>query len=251
MEISNSVAFVTGGNRGLGLAFVQELQARGGRTVYAGVRDLDTVQLDGVVPVKVDVTDPSSVQAAAKRCGDITLLINNAGVGAVSAGALDPDFVDSARQMFNTNFYGIVRTSQAFAPAISHNGGGAIVNVLSDVTWYAREWNAAYATTKSAAWSYSNSLRLTLRDRAVQVLSLHVGFMNTDMVRGFDAPKTEPRVIARITLDALETDQDEVMADEQTRLAHRGLLTEPAYYLDPPPLAPLNEGAVSPERSRR
>jgi NAD(P)-dependent dehydrogenase (short-subunit alcohol dehydrogenase family) len=235
MEISNSVAFVTGGNRGLGLAFVEELQTRGARTVYAGVRNPDAVQLDGAVPVRVDVTDTSSVLAAAAHCGDITLLINNAGVGTVSAGALDPNFIDSAQRMFDTNFYGIVRTSQAFAPTISHNGGGAIVNVLSDVTWYAREWNAAYATTKSAAWSFSNSLRLTLRDKAVQVLSLHVGFINTDMARGFDVPKAEPRDIAAITLDALEKNQQEVMADEVAHLAHRGLLKEPAYYLDPPP----------------
>jgi short-subunit dehydrogenase len=131
-------------------------------------------------------------------------LINNAGVGAVSAGALDPNFIDSAQRLFDTNFYGIVRSTQAFAPAISHNGGGAIVNVLSDVTWYARDWNVAYSATKSAAWSFSNSPRLTLRGQGVQVLSPRVGFMDTDMVRGFDTPQTAPRVIATTALDALE-----------------------------------------------
>jgi NAD(P)-dependent dehydrogenase (short-subunit alcohol dehydrogenase family) len=236
VKISNSVAFVTGANRGLGLAFAQELLARGARTVYAGVRNVDGIELDGVVPVTVDVTDASSVQAAAEHCGDATLLINNAGIGEVTAGALDPNFIPSAQRMFDTNFYGIVRASQAFAPAISRNGGGAIVNVLSDVTWYARGWNAAYATTKSAAWSFSNSLRLALRDNGVQVLSLHVGFMDTDMARGFDTPKTAPRVIAATTLDGLEDDQDEVLADEQSRTVKKFLSGEPPYYVDPPAL---------------
>jgi len=137
----------------------------------------------------------------------------------------------------DSNFYGVVRTSQAFASVIVQNGGGAILNVLSDVTWYARQRNSVYATSKSAAWSYSNSLRSSLRDKDVQVLSLHIGFMDTDMVRGFDILKSDPRTVADATLDALENGDDEIAADEQARLAQRGLSMEPAYYLDRPPLA--------------
>jgi NAD(P)-dependent dehydrogenase (short-subunit alcohol dehydrogenase family) len=236
VKVSDSVAFVTGANRGLGLAFVQELLAHGAQTVYAGVRNVDSIDLEGVVPVTVDVTDPSSLQAAAEYCGDVTLLINNAGIGEVTAGALDPDFIASAQRMFDTNFYGMVRASQAFAPGMSRNGGGAVVNVLSDVTWFAREWNAAYAATKSAAWSFSNSLRLAVRGNGVQVLSLHVGFMDTDMVRGFDIAKTDPRVIAATTLAALEDGQDEVLADEQSRTVKRLLSAQTPYYVDPPAL---------------
>ena len=147
---------------------------------------------------------------------------------------MGPKFIDVAKRMNDTNFYGIVRTSQAFAPVIIRNSGGAIINVLSNVTWYTEEFNAGYSTSKSAAWSYSNSLRIALRDQAVQVLSLHVGFMDTDMARGIEVPKSDPREIAAITLDALESGHDEVLADEATRDAKRGLLSEPAYYLNPP-----------------
>jgi NAD(P)-dependent dehydrogenase (short-subunit alcohol dehydrogenase family) len=236
MKIADTSAFVTGANRGLGLAFVRALRDRGAKQVYAGVRSVDSVHEGGVTPVKIDVTNLNSVRAAANRCGDVTLLINNAGIGVVSAGALDPDYIDLAQQMTETNFYGLVRASQAFAPGIIRNGGGAITNILSDVTWYNRDWNAAYAATKSAAWSYTNTLRMSLRDRAVHVLSVHVGFMDTDMTRGFDIPKSDPLVIATAALDALESGHEEVMADDQARVAQRGLSTVPPYYLDPPPL---------------
>lgn len=171
MKVSDSVAFVSGASRGLGLAFVEELRARGARKVYAGVRNVRSLSHGGAIPVEIDVTQPDSVRSAAKQCADVTLLVNNAGIGEMSSGALDPGFIEAARRMFVTNFEGIVHTSQAFAPMITTNGGGGIVNVLSDVTWYSRDWNAAYAATKSAAWSYSNALRITLCDKAVQVLS--------------------------------------------------------------------------------
>jgi NAD(P)-dependent dehydrogenase (short-subunit alcohol dehydrogenase family) len=104
VRIQGSVAFITGASRGLGLAFARELLGRGVKKVYAGVRNPDSIDLPGVVPVKADVTDPASVSAAAARCGDVTLLINNAGVGRVNAGALDPALIDSAREIFETNF---------------------------------------------------------------------------------------------------------------------------------------------------
>ncbi len=202
--------------------------------VYAGVRNVDGADLGDAKPVKLDVTDQFSIDAAAEHYGDVTLLINNAGIGEVTAGALDPKFLDAAKRMTDTNFYGIVRTSRAFAPVIARNGGGAIINVLSNVTWYTHDFNAGYSASKSAAWSYSNSLRIAVRDQAIQVLSLHVGFMDTDMARGIDVPKSDPRAIAGVTLDALESGSEEILADEASRDAKRGLLTEPAYYLNPP-----------------
>jgi NAD(P)-dependent dehydrogenase (short-subunit alcohol dehydrogenase family) len=136
MRIEDSVAFVTGANRGLGLAFAKELLGRGVEKLYAGVRNPDGVDLPGVIPVKFDVTDPAAVSAAAHRCGDVTLLINNAGIGRVDTSALDPAVIGNARETFETNFYGIIRASQAFVPVLSANGGGAIINVLSEVTWF-------------------------------------------------------------------------------------------------------------------
>jgi NAD(P)-dependent dehydrogenase (short-subunit alcohol dehydrogenase family) len=137
MRIRDSVVFVTGANRGLGSAFAKELLGRGLKKLYAGVRNADAVDLPGVEPVKLDVREPAAVSAAAYRCNDVTLLINNAGIGRVDASALDPAVVDNAREFFETNFYGIIRASQAFVPILSANGGGAIINVLSNVAWFA------------------------------------------------------------------------------------------------------------------
>jgi short-subunit dehydrogenase len=187
-----------------------------------------------VLPKPLDVTEQVWIDAAAAAYGDVNLLINNAGIGEVTEGVLDPKFIEVAKRMNDTNVYGIVRASQAFAPVITHNGGGAIINLLSNVTWYTLEFNTGYSTTKSAAWSYSNALRIALRDRAVQVLSRHVGFMDTDMTRGIDIQKSDPREVAAITLDALESGHDEVLADGVTREAKRGLVSEPQYYLNPP-----------------
>ena len=133
MRIENSVAFVTGANRGLGLAMAKELLGRRVKKLYAGVRNPDGVDLAGAIPVKFDVTDAAAVAAATLRCNDVTLLVNNAGIGRADAGALDPAVIDNARETFETNFYGIIRASQAFAPVLSANGGGAIINVLSEV----------------------------------------------------------------------------------------------------------------------
>jgi len=234
MRIRDSVAFVSGANRGLGLAFTKELLERGVKKLYAGVRNPDGVDLPGVVPVKFDVTDAAVVAAAALRCNDVTLLVNNAGIARVDASALDPAVIDNAREIFETNFYGIIRASQAFAPVLSASGRGAIINVLSDVTWFAPSKLTAYAATKSAAWSFTNALRIEMRNIGIQVLALHVGFVDTDLTRGFDVEKSDPRVIAARTLDALEKEQEEVLADAQTEALKRSLSTERPYYLNPP-----------------
>jgi NAD(P)-dependent dehydrogenase (short-subunit alcohol dehydrogenase family) len=236
MRIEDSVAFVSGANRGLGLAFAKELLGRGVKKLYAGVRNPDGVGLPGVIPVKFDVTDPAAVSAAALRCGDVTLLVNNAGVVRVDAGALNPAVIDNAREIFETNFYGIIRASQAFAPVLLGNGGGAIINVLSAVTWFAPPVLTAYSATKSAAWSFTNALRIDVRDRGIQVLALHVGFVDTDMSKDFDVEKIDPRVVVARTLDALEQGHEEVLADEETEALKRSLSTEQPFYLNPPVL---------------
>jgi len=176
------------------------------------------------------------VGAAARRCNDVTLLVNNAGIGRVDASALDPAVIDNARETFETNFYGIIRASQAFAPVLSANGGGAIINVLSDVTWFARPIMTAYSATKSAAWSLTNALRVDVRDKGIQVVALHVGFPDTDLTRGFDVKTSDPQQVASRALDALEKGHAEVLADEQTEALKRSLSTEQPFYLNPPHL---------------
>lgn len=143
-----------------------------------------------------------------------------------------PAVIDNAREIFETNFYGIIRASQAFVAVLSANGGGAIINVLSDVTWFSRPMLTAYAATKSAAWSFTNALRIDTRDKGIHVLALHVGFVDTDLTRGFDVKKSDPRVVAARTLDALEKDREEVLADA----LKQSLSSEQPYYLNPPSL---------------
>src|SRR6266571_2844186 len=165
MDIKDSVAFVTGANRGLGLAFARELLARGAKRVYAAARDPSTIAGEaGIVAVKLDVTDPASVAAAAAQCPDVTLLVNNAGIARVMGSTLDPALIDAAREIFETNYYGLIRVSQAFAPILKANGGGGVVNMLSIASWVARPAMAAYGASKSAAWSYTNALRAELRE---------------------------------------------------------------------------------------
>lgn len=233
MNVRGAIAFVSGANRGLGLAFARELLARGASKVYAGVRNPDSAaqEIAGLVPVALDVTDPASVAAAAARCSDVTLLVNNAGIARVLVGTLDARWIETAREIFETNFYGVVLTTQAFAPVLEANGKGAILNVLSEVTWHSPPGVSAYAASKSAAWSFTNATRTDLREKGIQVLGLHVGFIDTDMTKGFDMKKTSPDEVVTRALDALETGQEEVIADEGTQSIKRTLGGDKAFYL--------------------
>jgi NAD(P)-dependent dehydrogenase (short-subunit alcohol dehydrogenase family) len=234
MEIKNSIAFVTGANRGLGLAFARELLARGAAKVYAGMRNTDGVDIPGVVPVRVDVNDAASVAAAAAQCADTTLVVNNAGIARILEGSLDAGWIDAARDIFETNVYGVVRVSQAFAPILARNGGGAVINVLSSGVWLSRPFISPYAASKAAAWSYTNALRLDLRAHGTLVQGLHVSFIDTDMTAGFDMKKANPREVAARALDGLERGQEEVLADEVTVAVKASLSGAEPVYLNPP-----------------
>jgi NAD(P)-dependent dehydrogenase (short-subunit alcohol dehydrogenase family) len=231
MKIDNAIALVTGANRGIGLAFTRELLARGARKVYAGVRDPARVAPQrGVEAIRLDVTKPDEVAAAAARAGDVTLVINNAGIALVG-GFLADDSEELARRQFETNFFGMLRVSKAFAPALAANGGGALLNVLSIVSWVNGGQLAAYAASKSAAWSLTNALRHELAAQKTQVLALHMAFVDTDLVRALDGPKTSPEDIVGRALDALEAGRDEVLADERTKSVKHGLTAERPSYL--------------------
>lgn len=232
MQIKDSIAFVTGANRGFGLALVHELVARGAKKVYAGMRTPVDLGLPGVVSVKLDVTKPEEVAAAAAQCVDTTLLVNNAGIATFS-GYLEPESIETARDIFETNYFGMIRVSQAFAPVLAANGGGAVINVLSVVSWISSIMLAPYAASKSAAWSFTNAWRMHLREQGTQVLGLHVGFMDTDLTRDIQTAKTDPRTVAIKTLDGLEAGLEEVLADEITQQVKQGLVAEPAVYLAP------------------
>jgi NAD(P)-dependent dehydrogenase (short-subunit alcohol dehydrogenase family) len=231
MKIDNAVAVVTGANRGIGLAFTRELLARGARKVYAGARDPSTIVAQpGVEAIRLDVTRPDEVAAAAARASDATLVINNAGIGQFGP-FLAPDSEELARRLFETNFYGMLRMSRAFAPVLAAHGGGALLNVLSIASWINGSQLAAYAASKSAAWSLTNSLRHELAAQGTQVLALHMAFVDTDLVRTIDAPKTSAEEIVKRALDGLEAGLDEVLADERTRLVKQGLTAATPSYL--------------------
>jgi NAD(P)-dependent dehydrogenase (short-subunit alcohol dehydrogenase family) len=230
MKIDNAIALVTGANRGIGLAFTRELLARGARKVYAGARDPSSVTQSGVEAIRLDVTKPEEVAAAAARAGDVTLVINNAGVGH-QGGFLAADSEEVARRQFETNFFGMLRMSKAFAPVLAANGGGALLNVLSIVSWINGGQLAAYAASKSAAWSLTNSLRHELTAQKTQVLALHMAFVDTDLVRAIAGPKTSPEEIVKRALDGLEAGLDEVLADERTQLVKQGLTAPRPSYL--------------------
>lgn len=230
MKIENAVALVTGANRGIGLAFARELLARGARKVYAAARDPASVSLPGVQALPLDVTHPDQVQAAAQQATDVTLLINNAGI-AVPGGFMADDSEDTARRLFETNFFAMLRMSKAFAPVLKANGGGAMLNVLSVASWVNDGQLAAYSASKSAAWSLTNALRHELLAQKTQVLGLHMGYVDTDLTRGLDLPKTSAEDIVRRALDGLESGLDEVLADELTQQVQRGVAAPRPVYL--------------------
>ena len=234
MKLDNAVVLITGANRGLGLAFAREALARGARKVYAGARDPASVTLPGVIPVQLDVTNPDDIAAAVKLCGDVTLVVNNAGIGQTISFLAD-GAIDAGHKLLETNFFGMWRVSQAFAPVLKANGGGALLNVLSIASWINSPMLAVYGATTSAAWALTNGLRHELRDQKTQVLGLHVGFIDTDLVRGLDMPKTQPEVVAQRTYNALEAGADEVMADEITQQVKQGLSATPGVYTLPLP----------------
>ena len=216
MKIEGSVALVTGANRGLGASFCRTLLEQGASKVYAAARDPQSNHQDGVVPVQLDVTSVADIAAAADRCGDVSLLINNAGIGTATS-VLAEDAVAAARREFETNTFGPMAMSSAFAPVLAANGGGAIVNVLSVLSWVAMPATAIYCASKAAGWSLTNSLRQELLAQQTQVVGLYVGYMDTDMTAGLDGPKSDPDVVAALTLAGIEAGELEVIADDISR----------------------------------
>lgn len=232
MKLDNATVLITGANRGIGLAFARHALARGARRVYAAARDPGQVSLPGVMPLRLDVTRPEQVAEAARRADDVTLVINNAGI-AEFGGFLQPDSLPSLQRQLEVNFLGPLRMAQAFAPVLKARGGGALLNVLSVASWLHGLDLAVYGASKAAAWALTNGLRHELRAQGTQVLALHMGFVDTDMTRAVDAPKSDADSIVARAFDALEAGAEEVLADELTRQVKQGFNAEPPLYLQP------------------
>lgn len=230
MKIRNSVALVTGANRGLGLALAKALLERGARKVYAAARDPQPIELAGVMPLRLDVTSEADIRAAAATAGDLTLLVNNAGIDRRTS-LLADNASEVAHAELETNVFGPLNTSRAFAPILAKNGGGAIINVLSVLSWVNIPQSATYSMSKAAEWSITNGLRAELRGQGTQVLGCHVGYMDTDMAKHIPGGKAPPEAVAKAILDALEAGQSELLCDEISQQVKQGLSSPQAPYL--------------------
>jgi len=225
MELKDAVVLVTGANRGIGAEFVEQLKRRGAAKIYAAARDAGAITADGVEPLELDITDAGQVAAAAAAAGDVQVLINNAGIS-TGTPLVTGDEAAIRREM-ETNFFGPLRTTRAFAPVLASNGGGAILNVVSALSWFTVPAAGAYAASKSAAWALTDSTRLELAAQGTHVVAVHMGLVDTDMAQGVDAPKIAPADLANAGLDAIESGAQEVLADEWATFVKSGLTLDP------------------------
>ena len=221
MQIQDSTVLVTGANRGIGKAFAEALLERGATKVYAAVRDVASITDPRLVPIQLDVTDPDRVAAVARQLDDVEVVVNNAGVLNVSF-PLSAS-LDDARVELETNYLGLVSMTQAFAPVLERNGGGAFVNMLSVFSWVATPLLSTYSASKAAAWSFTNAARIELRRQGTQVVGVYAGPVDTDMAASFDLEKIPPATVATSALDALEADEPEAVVDDYSRAVKAGL----------------------------
>lgn len=220
--LNDQAVLVTGANRGMGREYVRQLIGRGAAKVYAAARDPRGIDVfdPRVVPLALDVTDPASVAAAAETATDVSVLINNAGI-VRGASVLATD-TGPMREELETNLFGPLAMAAAFADGIAERSG-AIVNVSSVLAWL--PVGASYGVSKAALWSATDSMRIELAPRGVQVVGVYVGLVDTDMASFSDAPKSDPADVVRQVLDGVESGVQEVLADEMTRDVRRQLGT--------------------------
>jgi NAD(P)-dependent dehydrogenase (short-subunit alcohol dehydrogenase family) len=218
MNVQDSVAFVTGANRGIGKAFVEALVQAGVRRIYATARSLETlnevveIAPDRIIPIALDVTNPDQVNAAAQTAQDVTLLINNAGVLG-SGGLFTPNSVETAQWEMNTNYFGTLSMVRAFAPILKGNGGGAIVNMMSVVSVANAPVFSSYSASKAALHSLTQGIRAELAQQGTQVIGVYPGPVDTAMAEGVPMEKIAPIEVAKQALQAVETGIDDVYPD--------------------------------------
>jgi NAD(P)-dependent dehydrogenase (short-subunit alcohol dehydrogenase family) len=234
-KAAGSVALVTGANRGIGLAIVRELAARGAKKIYAGVRTPEGLagEFDGLTAAEVvplDVTDPNAVRAVTVSCSDVNLLVNNAGRFENKRLVLTGD-PDAARREMEVNYFGVLNMTRAFAPVLGANGGGYIVNVLSVAGAFPAPFMGGYSPAKAATLFLSSITRSELADQGTEVTALIVGSVDTRMAAHVQGRKEDPADIARAGLDALDrgehvADTDFMAIDARARYARDPLRYE-------------------------
>jgi NAD(P)-dependent dehydrogenase (short-subunit alcohol dehydrogenase family) len=211
MKVADKVVLVTGANRGLGRALVEDALRRGAKRVYAGTRQLFTHSDGRVTPVTLDVTNAAQIQEAVEKVESLDILINNAAV------ALYDDLSDRAmiERHLAVNLFGPYGVTQAFLPLLARSRG-AIVNVLSEVALAPFPLVAAYSISKAAAFSMTQSLRALLAVRGVRVHAALAGPIDTDMSRDADIPKSSPESVAQGILDGVERGEEDIFPDPKS-----------------------------------
>jgi NAD(P)-dependent dehydrogenase (short-subunit alcohol dehydrogenase family) len=228
MQIKGSVALVTGANRGIGRSFVEALLARGGARIYASSRHperlVDLVERGKgiVVPIKLDITKPADMAAAADRCRDVNLLVNNAGIN-LQAGLIAAKDLAEARAEMETNYFGPLAMCRAFAPILAANGGGAIVNMLSILARVNLPMYGSLSASKAAALSLTQGVRAELAKQGTLVVAVMPGAVDTEMERNFPPPKLPPGDAARAALDGVEQGLEEVYPGDMANGMSQGL----------------------------
>lgn len=228
MQVAGSTALVTGANRGIGRAVVEELLARGATKVYAAARRPELVDIPGVAPLRLDIMDGDQVVAAAAAAPDVTLLVNNAGIslpGPITSGDLEP-----LQRELDTHLWGTLSVVRAFAPVLRANGGGAIANVLSAMSWFAVPGLAGYHIAKAAEWAMTNGIRLEFADQGTLVSGVDFGAADTDFSAGYDGLKIPAHDVATALLDGIEEEATEVLVDEWTRAIKAALPEDATSY---------------------
>jgi NAD(P)-dependent dehydrogenase (short-subunit alcohol dehydrogenase family) len=213
MDLNNRVVLVTGATGGLGQEFVRQSLARGAAKVYAGARRDHDWGDPRVVPLRLDVTDQAAVAAAVAAAPDTDVLINNAGASGAESLLTSPEA--EIRATFEANVFGPLWLVRAFAPVLARNGGGAVIDIHSALSWIARP--GAYAASKTAFWGLTNALRLELAAQKTQVVGAHLGYADTPLIAHLNVPKSDPAVIVARILDALEEGADEAITDDTSR----------------------------------
>jgi len=212
MNFKQATVFLTGANRGLGRALVEELTRQGVKRVYAATRKpADLPHNDLIVPVKLDITDRQAIKAAAQQAADTTILINNA--GALAAGNFLEAPLDLIARDLETNYYGSLNLIRAFAPVLEQNGGGAIANVLSVVALASMPSLGGYSASKAAAFSMTQALRATLQPKGIRVHAIFPGPVDTEMAAEVDLPKTPAHVVASAILEGMKNGVDNIFPD--------------------------------------
>ena len=227
MAIEGKAVLVTGANRGLGQALVEEALRRGATRVYAGTRRPLVHPDERVTPLSLDVTDPIQVQRAAEKVGSLDILFNNAGL------ALPDELSDRAvlERHLAVNLFGTWGVTNAFLPLLTRTGG-AVVNVASVAAFAAVPVLPAYSISKAAVFSLSQSLRALYAGRGVNVHAVMAGPIDTDMVRGLDIPKTSPKAVARGIFDGVEKGEEEIFPDSMSATMAESWRTGPAKALE-------------------